>query len=410
MSAINRLSDTAVRALKPRPSAFKVTDGAGLLLFVSPSGSKLWRFAYRFGGKQSQIALGAYPLVSLAEARERRDVYRKALAEGRDPARVKREVERKAAASEVRTFEFVAKRWFALRKTGWTKDYAERVWARVEGDLISQFGTVPIAEVDTTDVLRALRKIEARGALEMAKRVKQYIDDIFKYARSERWVSENPADDLYRALAKSPPKKHRAALKPGEMAEFMGKLAALDGRPLTRLALRLTLLTFVRTSETRFALWSEFEDLDGPEPLWRIPAERMKMRHEHLVPLSRQAVATLEELRALRLRSPLIFPAATKDRVISHNTMIYALYRMGYHGRATVHGFRGTASTVLNENGFNGDWVERQLAHSEQDEVRASYNAAEWLPQRRRMMQWWADWLDAQSARGARAKPRLVAG
>jgi integrase len=323
---------------------------------------------------------------------------------------VKREQKKKAGEREVRTFEVVAKRWFALRKSGWVKSYGERVWARIKDDLISQFGTVPIAEVDSSDVLRALRKIEARGALEMAKRVKQYVDDIFKYARSEGWVSANPTDELYRALAKNPPKKRRAALKPVEMPEFMGRLAAYDGRALTKLAFRLTLLTFVRTSETRFAVWSEFEGLDGPEPLWRIPAERMKMRHEHLVPLSRQAVAALEELRALRLRSPLLFPAATKERVISQNTMIFALYRMGYHGRAPVHGFRGTASSLLNVTGVNGDWVERQLAHSEQDEIRASYNAAEWLPQRRRMMQWWADWLDAQSVRGARARPRLVAG
>lgn len=409
MGAINRLTDTAIRALKPAGKIIKVSDGAGLQLHVQKSGSKLWRFAYRYNGKQQALAIGAYPLVGLSKARSKRDVLQLALDEGRDPAQVLREEKKKASEPEVSTFEAAAKAWFAARKSGWTEGYADRVWSRVEDDLVSEFGSTPIPEVERGEVLAALRKIEARGAIEMAKRVKQYAHDIFRFARAEGWVAINPVDDLGEALAKSPRKKRRAALKAVEMPEFMGKLAAYEGEHLTRLALRLTLLTFVRTSETRFARWSEFEDLDGPEPLWRIPAERMKMRNEHLVPLSRQAVAVVEELRGLKIPGPLLFPAATRSNVISENTMIFALYRMGFHGRATVHGFRGTASTLLNENGFNRDWVERQLAHVEEDEVRASYNAAEWLPKRRRMMQWWANWLDAQTAKGLKTRPKLAA-
>lgn len=409
--AIRRLSDVAVRALKPGPKVRKVSDGEGLQLHVQPGGSKLWRYAYRLGGKQMGLALGAYPLLSLAEARELHGRLRKALYMGQDPARVLRQ-EKKAQVevrARVQTFEDVAKRWFKSRRNGWVDGYAERVWARVDDDLNSQFGKVPMVDVDSTDILTALRKIEGRGAFEMAKRVKQYAHDIFRFARAERIVRENPVEELHRALAKSPPKKRRAALKAVQMPELMTKLAAYDGEVITRLALRLTLLTFVRTSETRFAEWTEFEALEEVDPLWRISADRMKMRHEHLVPLSRQAVAVLGELKALRLPGPYLFPA-TRRLVISQNTMICALYRMGFLGRATVHGFRGTASTVLNEHDFNRDWVERQLAHSEQDEVRASYNSAQWLPQRRHMMQWWADWLDDQEAKGAGDWPRLVAG
>jgi integrase len=252
-----------------------------------------------------------------------------------------------------------------------------------------------VAAIDTDDVLEALRQIEARGAIETARRVKDYVQDVFRYAKSERLVKLNPADELAAALATPPPPKRRTALKSRDLPAFLAALADYDGDERTGLAIRFTLLTFVRTGEVRFARWSELEDLDGASPHWRISAERMKMRNEHLVPLAPQAVAVLSKIRPLAGGSDLLFPAPTGSGVMSENTMLFALYRMGYHQRATIHGFRGMASTILNENGFNRDWIERQLAHVERNQVRAAYNAAEWLPQRRDMMRWWADFIEA---------------
>jgi integrase len=398
--ATNNLTDAALRALKPQAAPYKVSDGEGLHILVQPNGAKLWRVAYRFVGKQKTLALGAYPLVGLADARAGRSAAKALLQRGKDPTAERRVERQKVVAQamtvESRTFAAVAGRWFAARKASWVTGYADRVWSRVEHDLNAHFGHVDIAEIDSSTVLTTLRKIQARDALEMAHRVKNYAREIFRFARSERLITVDPTDELERALARPAPKKRRAALKARDLPAFLRHLDVYDGEKRTKLALTLTMLTFVRTSEIRFARWQEFEQLDGLEPLWRIPAERMKMRNEHLVPLSAQAVAVVKALKALEGASPLLFPAATKSEVMSENTMIFALYRMGYHTKATVHGFRGTASTILNENGFNRDWIERQLAHVEQDEVRAAYNTAQWLPQRRDMMTWWANYLDMQ--------------
>jgi integrase len=289
----------------------------------------------------------------------------------------------------------VAERWHLARKRGWSDAYGRRIWARVEGDLCTELGEIAVEQVDSQALLAALRKIEARGSIETARRIRAYAEDLFRFARAEKLVTSNPAAELGDALSAAPPVKHRVALKARELPAFLAALHSYDGDQRTRLALLLTLLTFVRTNETRFARWEEFEQLNGPEPTWRIPAERMKMRNEHLVPLSRQAVSVLKLLRGVCAGGAEVFPAATAKGVMSENTMLFALYRLGYHDRATVHGFRGTASTILNEQGFNRDWIERQLAHVDQDQVRAAYNSAQWLPERRRMMQWWADHLDA---------------
>lgn len=395
----NRLTDTAIRALKPAQTPFKVSDGEGLHLLLQPRGGRLWRLSYRYQGRQKTLALGGYPNVTLAKARAAREAAKKLLLSGTDPSTARKADKQPASQSKDRTFGAIAERWFNVRKGKWTAGYAARVLSRVNADLIRPLGTMDIETVDSPDVLKALREIEARSAIEMAHRVRQYANGIFRFAKAEKLIRANPVEDLVDALASSPRKEHRASLKAREMSAFVRGLRAYDGEPRTRLALQLTLLTLVRTSEVRFARWNEFEGLDGLDPLWRLPAERMKMRIEHLVPLSRQAVATLLEIRPLAARSELLFPSPTKSLVISENTMLFALYRMGYHSRATVHGFRGTASTTLNENGFNRDHIERQLAHIEKDQVRAAYNSAEWLPKRRAMMQWWADWVDTQGGR-----------
>jgi integrase len=249
-------------------------------------------------------------------------------------------------------------------------------------------------------VLAALQKIEQRGSIEMAHRVKNYADDIFRFARAGRLMVSNPTEELVHALASPGPKKRRSALRSRDLPVFLERLCGYDGDNQTRLAIELTLLTFVRTKELRFARWDQFEDLNADQPLWRVPPENLKKKQtEHLVPLSRQAIQILRELKNGPEGTDYVFGASTKSGVISENTMLYALYRMGYHSRATVHGFRGTASTILNEEGFNRDWIERQLAHTEKDQVRAAYNVAEWMPERRRMMQWWADYLVDQGFR-----------
>lgn len=319
-----------MKALKPKPKAYKVSDGEGLHLLVQSTGAKLWRLSYRFYGKQKGLALGVYPTIGLSQARRARDEARKLLAAGRDPAVARRAEKQRGRTIDDRTFAVLAKRWFQARESAWSPAYAARVWSRVENDLVTEFGRLPVEAIDADQILRALRKIEGRNAPHMARRVKQYAHDIFRFARAEKLVVANPVDDLEQALSAPPPKKRRAALKAREVGEFLDKLDAYPGDAVTRLAIKLALLTFVRTSELRFARWDELEGLDGAAPTWRIPAERMKVRNEHIVPLSSQAVAILSALRPMAGRSLMIFPATTRSGVISENTMIYGLYRLGY--------------------------------------------------------------------------------
>lgn len=400
------LTDMAVRNAKPRDKQYKLTDGGGMFLLVAPTGGRLWRLAYRYQGKQKTLALGAYPQVSLADAREKRDEAKQLLAEGIDPSENRKAEQRQTRLAAGETFEALAREWFGNQKDRWVPSYADRIWSRVEEDLLPSLGKRPVAEITPLEVLDALRKIEDRGAIESAKRIKNYASHIFRYAlvtgRAERDVTTDIGHAL-KPIAKSSVKR-RASLKAEDLPEFMRKLDAYDGREETRLALNAILLTFVRTNELRFAVKQEFEDLDGPNPLWRIPDVRMKTRQAHMVPLAPQAVAIFQRLIEMNPRTDQIFPSMDgnrrADKFISENTLIYAMYRMGYRSRATVHGFRSTASTILNESGYNSDWIEKQLAHAEENEVRAAYNSAEWLPERRKMMCDWADYIDEQRRTG----------
>lgn len=392
-----KLTDAKLRSLKASDSTRKVSDGGGLHVVVTTEGSRLWRLAYRFQGKQKLLALGKYPDVSLGEARLARERARQLLAAGEDPSEIRKREKRQKRVAAGNTFEAVANEWFDSQKPRWVAGYAERLRGRLDEDLLPSLGQQPIALIEPIEVLDVVRRIEGRGAAEMARRVMQMASAIFRYGVATSRCRRDPTADLKGALKAREPAKRRSALTRSELPEFLRRLEAYDGDELTRLALQLIILTFVRTAELRFATWSEIDDLDGPEPLWRIPAGRMKMRRDHLVPLSRQSVDTLKQLRRLNLGGGYIFPAATRSGVISENTMLFALYRMGYHGRVTVHGFRSTASTILNEQQFNRDWVELQLAHADGG-VRAVYNAAEWLPGRRDMMQWWGDFIASQSA------------
>lgn len=392
------LSDAKARNAKPRSKPYKIADGEGLFLLVMPSGSKYWRLKYFFGGKEKLLALGVYPEVDLALARERRAEARKVLAIGNDPAAVKQEARRLATQRSNNTFEAVGREWFETRRHEWAPSSVEINLRRLERHVFPELGPKPIASITPPEVLATLRRVEAKGTLETAKRLMQMCGQIFMYAIATGRAERNPVPDLRGAL-KSPVPKHHAFLKVTDLPLYLKNLDSYDGSLQTQLALRLLLLTFVRTTELRAAHWGE---IDWDKAEWRIPAERMKMREMHIVPLSKQAIAVLRQLEQSTGHQQYVFQNQQKPTTfMSENTMLYALYRMGYHSRTTGHGFRSTASTILNEHGFAPDVIERQLAHNERNSVRAAYNHAQYLPERRIMMQWWADYLDELKTRSA---------
>ena len=317
------------------------------------------------------------------------------LARDIDPNATKKARKRAAKIARENTFESIAREWIANQRHRLARRYSALILARLEADIFPQIGSRPITEIDAPELLDALRKVEKRGVIETARRLRQICGQVFRYAVASGRAKHDPSVDLRGAL-KSPgrPRGHKAMLL-SDVPAFIRGLKTYDGDPRTRLALQLMVLTFARTTELRAARWSEIENLDGNEPLWRIPADRMKMRREHIVPLAPQAVAVLRELRGLpgSAASPFLFPSPSREGHMSNNTMLYALYRMGYHGRATIHGFRAMASTALNEMGFRSDAIERQLAHQQQNSVRAAYNRAQYLVERRTMMERWADRL-----------------
>lgn len=384
------LSDTAVRNAKPKTKPYKMSDGEGLFLLITPSGAKYWRLKYFFAAKEKLLALGVYPDVALADARERRAQARKVLANGNDPGEAKKEAKRLIIDKHAHTFEVVAREWHQNRLAKWTPLYAKKTLKRLETHVFTKLGTRPIADIATHELLSVMRVIEEHSA-DLAHRQLQICGQIFSYAVITQRATNNPTASLRGAL-KPVVKKTHAYIKPNELPEYLKKLEAYDGALQTKLAMKFLLLTFVRTGELRGAQWTE---IDWDKAEWRIPAERMKMKELHIVPLSRQAIAILKELQPITRQRQHVFPNQHKPAGhMSENTILYALYRMGYHSRATGHGFRSTASTILNEHGFPPDVIERQLAHGERNKVRAAYNHAQYLPERRKMMQWWADYLD----------------
>jgi integrase len=383
------LTNVAVRNAKPAEKQYKLTDGRGMYLLIRPSGGRYWRLDYRYGGKRRTLALGTFPAVSLKEARRRCDEARQSLADGVDPLAIKQAAKRPNEDS----FEALAREWHGKQKARWTEDHARRVLHSLEVDVFPDLAKRSAAEITAPELLSVLRKIERRGAHETRSKVMQRCGMVFRYGIATGRCTYNPAGDLKGAFTKPKPQSH-AALSAADLPEFMHRLARYEGFRQNKLGLELLMLTFVRTGELRGARWNEFT-FEGDAPTWCIPAERMKMGAEHLVPLARQAVDILRELQVLNGHYPLVFPGQRKpDKPISENTLLYALYRMGYHSRATGHGFRATASTILNEQGWRADVIERQLAHAERNKIRAAYNRAEYLPERRQMMQAWADYLD----------------
>lgn len=398
------LTDRKIQNLKPG-GKLRHFDGGGLYLEVAPSGGKWWRFKYRFDGKEKRISLGVYPDVPLAGhkdlaskqwidgARDRRDAMRKLLAAGIDPGEKRKADKKEELGKRANSFEAVAREWYGKQTHVWSEKHAADVLRRLEANLFPQIGAKPIADLTAPELLSAVQLIEGRGARDLAHRVLQVAGQVCRYGIVTHRCTQDLSKDLRDAL--EPHKRqNQSAIKREELPALLRAIdgyADIGGDRLTALALKLLSLTFVRTGELIGAKWNEF-DIDSGT--WVIPATRMKMGLEHVVPLSSQAVAVLVELRAIGGGSDYVFPGRSLYKPISNNTMLFALYRLGYKGKMTGHGFRAVASTILNESGFRPDVIERQLAHIEQNKIRLAYNHAEYLPERRQMMQQWAGMLD----------------
>ncbi|MBY5236337.1 DUF4102 domain-containing protein [Klebsiella aerogenes] len=399
------LTDIKVRTAKPTDKQYKLTDGSGMHLLVHPNGSKYWRLQYRFDGKQKMLALGVYPDVSLADARARRDEARKLLANSIDPGDKKKND--KVEQEEARTFEQLAIEWHATNKK-WSEEHSRRVLKSLEDNLFPAIGKRNIADLKTRDLLVPIKAVELSGRLEVASRLQQRTTAIMRYAVQSGLLDYNPAQEMVGAVASSN-RQHRPALELKRTPELLQRIDSYTGRPLTRLAVELTLLVFIRSSELRFARWSE---IDFETSMWTIPAEReaiegvkhsqrgSKMRTPHLVPLSRQALAILKQVHKLSGDRDFVFIGDHDHRKpMSENAVNKALRVMGYDTKVEVcgHGFRTMACSSLIESGlWSRDAVERQMSHMERSSVRAAYiHKAEHLDERRLMLQWWADFLDA---------------
>jgi integrase len=402
------LTDAKCKNTKGNPAGIrKLTDGGGLYLWVYPDGRKYWRFRYWLAKKEKSLSLGVYPETGLKQARERRDDERRRLDNNLDPGAERRADKIRLAVAAANSFEVVAREWFAKQARTWVPGHADDVLRRLERNAFPALGRRPISEIEAPELLAALRPMEERGANDLAHRVLQVCGQVFRYGIATGRCSRNLAADLRGALTPHK-KKHQAAVRPEEFPNLLRAIAGYEtiGDKQTRLALELLVLTFTRTNELIGAMWNEF-DVDAG--IWVVPAERMKMKTEHLVPLSPPAVAILAELKEIGGGSRFVFPGRNRDKPISNNTLLFALYRLGFKGKMTGHGFRAVASTMLNEMGkFRPDVIERQLAHSERNEVRGAYNRAEYLPERKKMMQAWAKHVETLR-QGANVIPLKIA-
>ena len=385
-----KLTDAKLRTLTETGKHF---DGGGLYLELTAAGGRYWRLKYRIAGKEKRLALGVYPAVSLKDAREQANQARQLIQSGDDPSEQRKAAKSKAAHESVNTFRAVAGEWMEHQAARWTPETRERIRASLEADILKTMGARPLASIQPLEVMTAIKGIEARGASDQAGRVLQRVKAIFRWAVIHRRLDSNPMLDLVQSEILKPREvQHRPALADKELPTFLAQLDAYDGDPHTVCALRLLMLTATRPGEVRGARWAEV-DMDAA--MWVIPAERMKMRHEHRVPLSRQALELLQSMQALSGGRELIFPSPYyPSKPLSENTFNSAMARMGYKNVATAHGFRALFSTVANETGWRADVIERQLAHKERNEVRAAYHRSTYMDERVKLLQWWADYLD----------------
>ena len=390
------LTDTVIRKARAKHTVYRLTDGGGLYLQITPAGGRLWRWKYRFGGREKLMSFGSYPDVSLSLARERHVEARKLLASGTDPM-AERKAEKAAAEN---SFQSIARAWWEHWQDGKNLRHAVQVKRRMEADILPYLGARPIAAIEAPELVAMTKAIERRGARDIAKRALETTGQIFRYAIAHGYARRNPASEIRPGdILKSTRKVNYARVDARELPNLLRSIEVYQGTHVTRLALKLMALTFVRTSELIGARWAEF-DLEACR--WDIPAERMKMRTPHIVPLARQALDVLDTLRTLTGQSEWLFPGDRNARKsMSNNTILKALERMGYKGRMTGHGFRGLASTVLHEQGFNHEHIELQLAHAPRNAVSAAYNHALYLEPRAKMMQEWANYLE-QAQRGGK--------
>lgn len=390
------LNDKMIRELKAETKPYRAKDAGGLFLDVRPSGSKFWRISYRdSNGKPQTRTIGQYPTVSLVAARAELSNLRLAVERRADTA--------EDVADLSMTFGQLAREWFNLKRAGWKSAYADRVWARIEADAMPELEKRPINSVTPAELLAVLRKMEARGALDVSKRLRQQFEDMWALAMVTDRATSNPASGMQRALTKAPRVQHHKRFTAAQLPLFFHRLDLNKGMDeATRLGLKLAAHVFLRTSELRFANWSE---IDWNGAVWRVPAERMKMHRPHIVPLTDTAVGILRRLQELAGNSPWIFPSPDARvrhlKPMSENCLLFGLYRLGFKDVATVHGFRGTFSTIANESGlWRREWIEAQLAHEKSDKVEAAYNAAEYLTQRREMLSWYSDFLNKAESKG----------
>ena len=400
MRPSNLLTELSIKQSKPKEKQYKITDGEGMYLRIHPNGSKYWQLQYWFEGKQKIISLGIWPEVSLRQAREKRYEAKKKLKEDKNTAWKDLQSFEEAGTHQEKvnftTFQNVFQEWFSRQSKNWTERHSRGVESNLKMYVLPDLGEIPIADISRQDVIAVLRKIEAKGKYETCYRIRQKLEAIFSFAEIEGHCSTNPAKGLQQILTKPQP-KFQNSIPISELPEFLQKIDADKATaPSTALAMKFIILTFVRTSELRFADWQEFK-IDSTDPLWVIPAERMKMRKTHHVPLSRQAVSILKEMEQYSGQEGYVFPQFyNRKKPMSENTLLYFSNRLGYAGRNTIHGFRALASTVLNESRkWHPDVIERQLAHQESNKVRSAYNRAEHLDERRKMMEWWSDYIES---------------
>jgi integrase len=394
---MSKLSAVAVRNAKPKEKPYKLSDGKGLYLHIATSGKRTWRYRFKLAGKESTVVLGEYPAMSLEESRIERIEAREMVKAGKNPAQVRKEEKRaeiiKTEAAKLinkNIFEFIALEWISQQGNRWSKAHTTAVLDTLRNNVFPIIGEQPVDTITPPMILQVIRPIEKRGSLEIASKVLQRMTAIFRYAVQTGKATYNPAGDM-RGVLKTKKVTHRAALSIEDMPKFLRDLSERDIHITTKLALQFTILTAARSGEVRGATW---EEIDLESKLWKIPANRMKMDTPHTVPLSRQAIKIIERAGKLWGKDGFVFPGIRQgSKQLSENTMLYALYRLGYHSRATVHGFRATFSTIANESGFDGDVIEKALAHEERNRVRAAYHRSEYIEQRKKLMQWWADML-----------------
>lgn len=387
-----KLTARQVDTSKPKDKPYKVSDGGGLYLLVNPNGSRYWRLKYRIAGKEKLLALGVYPDITLAEARQKRADAKKVLAAGGDPGQEKQEEKQAKEQAVANSFERLAMEWHSHKSTSWSEGYAEHLLMYLKKDIFPFIGQKAITDISQVEMLNVLRKMEQRGVLDKLKKTRQACRQIFTYAIITGRAEHNPVSDLAGAL-KSPKQQHYPHLLVDQIPDFLRALSEYSGSTITRNATRLLMLTGLRTIELRA---SEWVDIDFDKGVWNVPAERMKMRRPHLVPISTQVRELLEEIHQLTGRGKYVFPGRNDaGKPMSEASINQVIKRIGYDGKATGHGFRHTMSTILHEQGYNTAWIETQLAHVDKNSIRGTYNHAQYLDGRREMLQWYADYMAA---------------